>query len=137
MVDLWVCSTSLGLFHIFGPVPQIVVVPQCVVVPQIVVVPHLGRHQFKQPEDVEQPQDVEQAQRGGTGPKRWNRGKISNTFQCFRKNGCRPRCGTAQRCRTGPKRWNRPKEVEQRKDQQYFSVLLKKIGCRPRCGTSL
>ena len=33
----------------------------------------------------------------------------------------------AQRCGTGPKRWNRPKEVEQRKDQQYFSVLLKKV----------
>ena len=29
----------------------------------------------------------------------------------------------AQRCGTGRERWNRPKEVEQRKDQQYFSVL--------------
>ena len=28
----------------------------------------------------------------------------------------------AGRCGTGPERWNRPKEVEQRKDQQY-SVL--------------
>ena len=30
--------------------------------------------------DVEQPEDVEQAQTCGTGPKRWNRGKISNTL---------------------------------------------------------
>ena len=37
--------------------------------------------------DVEQPKDVEQAQRGGTGPKRCNRGKISNTFQCLKKGG--------------------------------------------------
>ena len=49
----------------------------------------------EQSKDVEQPKDVEQAQRCGTGPKRWNRGKISNTFQCFKKNGCRPRCGTS------------------------------------------
>ena len=34
--------------------------------------------------------------------------------------------GQARRGGTGPERWNRPKEVEQRKDQQYFSVLLKK-----------
>ena len=27
-----------------------------------------------------------------------------------------------------PKMWNRPKEVEQGKDQQYFSVLFKEIG---------
>ena len=27
--------------------------------------------------------------------------------------------------------WNRPKEVEQRKDQQYFSVLSKKKGVAP------
>ena len=47
----------------------------------------------EQLKDVEQPKDVEQAQRGGTGPKRWNRGKISNTFQCLQKLGCWPRCG--------------------------------------------
>ena len=35
----------------------------------------------EQPKDMEQPKDVEQAQRCGTGPKRWNRGKISNTSQ--------------------------------------------------------
>ena len=44
----------------------------------------------EQPEDVEQPKHVEQVQRGGTGPKRWNRGKISNTFQCFKKKGWSP-----------------------------------------------
>ena len=37
--------------------------------------------------DVEQPKEVEQAQRCGAGPKRWNRGKIINTFQCFKKMG--------------------------------------------------
>ena len=49
----------------------------------------------KQPRDVEQPKDVEQAQKYGTGPKMWNTGEISNTFQCFKKNGCRLRCGTS------------------------------------------
>ena len=40
--------------------------------------------------DAEQPKDVEQAQRGGTGPMRWNRGKISNTFPCFFKKWVSP-----------------------------------------------
>ena len=31
------------------------------------------------------------------------------------------------RCGTGPKMWNRPKDVEQRKDQQYWYVLYKKM----------
>ena len=37
--------------------------------------------------EVEQPKNVEQAQRGGTSPKRWIRGKISNTFQRSEKMG--------------------------------------------------
>ena len=45
--------------------------------------------------DMEQLKDVEQAQRCGTGPKMWNTGNISNTFQCFKKNECRPRSGTS------------------------------------------
>ena len=82
---------------------------------------------------MEQPKDVEQAQRGGTGPKRWNRGKISNAFQCFKKKmGVtldveqvfdveQPKdVEQAQRCGTGPKinhtfsaEMEQPKEMEQ------------------------
>ena len=46
--------------------------------------------------DVQQPKDVEQAQRGGTGPKMWNRHKDQPYF--FSRDG------TAQRGGTGPKR---------------------------------
>ena len=51
--------------------------------------------------DVEQPKDVEQAQRGGTGPKRWNRPK--NQPYLFSRQGGeggegRRKLGTLQRC---------------------------------------
>ena len=83
---------------------------------------------MEQPEDVEQPKDVEQAQRGGTGPKRWNRGKMSNILHLlWKKTGVtldveqpqfveqphtveQPQfVEQAQRCGTGQKMWNKGK----------------------------
>ena len=81
--------------------------------------------------DVEQPKDVEQAQRCGTGPKMWNRAKISNTFQCFKRK------------LVWTKMWNKPKDMEQaqrgRTEERsaILSSAFKKNGGRPRCGTSL
>ena len=51
--------------------------------PQFVEQPHI----VQQPHTVEQPKDVEQAQRCGTGPKMWNKGKISNAGTYCKKTG--------------------------------------------------
>ena len=106
--------------------------------------------------DVEQPKDVEQVQRCGkakrcgTSPKRWNRGKINNTFQCFKKKMVvapdveqvfnveqlkdveqTKDVEQAQRGGTGPKTWNRGKI-----SNTLYVLGKKKSRCRPRFRTS-